>query len=46
MIKLITQGNYRLVGTRDKQKMLYLGNQGYLWAYAKGIGELLTFSIF
>jgi hypothetical protein len=44
MIKLITQGNYRLVGTRDKQKMLYLGNQGYLWAYAKGIGELLTFS--
>lgn len=44
MIKLIAKGSYRLIGTKDHQKILYLRNQGYLWAYAKSIGELLTFS--
>jgi hypothetical protein len=44
MIKQISQGRYQLVGTKDQQKMLFLGDQGYLWSYAKGIGELLSFS--
>jgi len=44
MIKLINKGSYKLVGTKDHHKMLYLGEQGYMWTYAKRIGELLTFS--
>lgn len=44
MITLITKGDYRLIGTKDKKRMLYLGDQGYLWGYAKGIGDLFTLS--
>lgn len=44
MIKLIKKGTYRLVWSKDRQRILYLGDQGYLWAHAKSIGELLTFS--
>ena len=44
MIKLLTKGKYRLEKTKDRKKVLYLGEQGYLWSYAKGIGELLSFS--
>lgn len=44
MIKLITQGTYRIVGTADHKMILYLGRQGYHWGYAPGIGYLLTFS--
>lgn len=44
MIKLLTKGNYRIVGTRDHKHLLYLGEQGYHWNYAPRIGELLTFS--
>jgi hypothetical protein len=44
MIKLIEKGPYRLIWAKDKQRILYLGDQGYLWSYVKGIGELLTFS--
>lgn len=44
MIKLTAQGNYSLIGTMDKQKLLILGDDRYLWSYAKGIGELLSFS--
>src|SRR3989344_5837367 len=44
MIKLLTKGKYRLLGTRDHKTMLYLDKQGYLWNYAPRIGELLTFS--
>lgn len=44
MIKLIRKGKYCIVWTKDNQRILYLEDQGYLWSYAKGIGELLTFS--
>jgi len=44
MIKLLEKGIYRLIWAKDRQRMLYLGDQGYLWSHAKGIGELLTFS--
>lgn len=44
MIKLITKGSYRLVGTKDRKIMLYLDDQGYHWGYAPKIGNLLTFS--
>lgn len=44
MITRITKGSYRLVGTKDKKRILYLEDQGYLWGYAKGIGDLFTFS--
>jgi len=44
MIRLIEKGAYRLVTTTDKMRVLYLGDQGYLWSYAKGIGDLLSFS--
>lgn len=44
MIKLIEKGTYRLIFSKDKKRILYLGNQGYLWDHAKTIGELLTFS--
>ncbi|MEK7150768.1 MAG: hypothetical protein AAB783_01050 [Patescibacteria group bacterium] len=44
MIKLVKKGIYRLVWTKDRQRMLYLGDCGYLWVYAKGIGELFAFS--
>ena len=44
MIKLLEKGIYRLVWAKDRQRILSLGDQGYLWSHAKGIGELLTFS--
>ena len=44
MIKLITEGDYKLIRTKDHHNLLYLGSQGYMWSYAKAIGELLTFS--
>lgn len=44
MIKLITKGKYRIIWAKDRQRILYLEDQGYLWSHAKGIGELLTFS--
>jgi hypothetical protein len=44
MIKLITKGKYRLVGTKDRKIILYLDGQGYHWGYAPKIGNLLTFS--
>ncbi len=44
MINLVQKGLYKLIGTVDKKKMLYLDGTGYLWANAKGIGELLTLS--
>lgn len=44
MIKLITKGNYKLVGTIDHKMLLYLDEQGYHWHYAPKIGQLLTFS--
>lgn len=44
MIKLITKGDYQLVGTKDRKIILYLGDQGYHWGYAPKIGNLLTFS--
>lgn len=44
MIKLLTKGKYRLLGTKDHKTMLYLDRQGYHWNYAPRIGELLTFS--
>lgn len=44
MIKLIQQGRYKLVATKDRKYMLFLGRQGYHWAYAPAIGQLLTFS--
>lgn len=44
MIKAIAQGVYKLVATKDKKRILYLGDQGYLWSYAKNIGDLLSFS--
>lgn len=43
MIKLLSKGSYRLVGTKDNTNILYLGEQGYHWAYAPKIGHLLTF---
>lgn len=42
MINLIKIGRYCLVGTKDKKRMLSLDDDDYLWAYAKGIGEILT----
>ena len=44
MIKLIEKGSYKLIITKDHNRILYLGSQGYLWTYAKNIGELLSFS--
>lgn len=44
MIKLIKKGSYRLVATKDHKRMLYLDGQGYQWAYAEHIGDLLAFS--
>jgi hypothetical protein len=44
MIKLVKKGEYSLIAAKDNQRILYLGQQGYLWSYAKNIGELLTFS--
>lgn len=44
MIKLIKRGKYRLIITKDMERMLYLEDQGYIWSYAKGIGEILSFS--
>lgn len=44
MIKLLTKGNYRIIGTKDHTTILYLENQGYHWNYVPQIGELLTFS--
>lgn len=44
MIKLLEKGIYRLIWSKDNQRILYLGDQCYLWSHAKGIGELLTFS--
>lgn len=44
MITLISRGVYRLVVSKDKKNILYLGDQGYLWSHVKGIGELLSFS--
>lgn len=44
MIKLISKGKYRLVGTKDRKILLYLNKQGYHWGYAPEIGPLLTFS--
>lgn len=44
MIKQIKRGTYRLVATKDHKRMLYLDGQGYQWAYAEHIGDLLAFS--
>lgn len=44
MIKLITKGNYRLVGTSNREIILYLNDQGYHWGYFPTIGNVLTFS--
>lgn len=44
MIKKIKNGNYQLLVTKDYKVMLYIDEQGYLWNYAKGIGEILTLS--
>jgi len=44
MIKTIAKGDYRLIISSDNSKILFLGDQAYHWANAKGIGELLTFS--
>ncbi len=44
MIKTIDRGIYTLVATKDKKRILYLKDQGYLWIYAKGIGDLFSFS--
>ena len=43
MIQLTSQGHYRLMGMRGGGRLLTLGNQGYHWNYARGIGEILTF---
>ena len=44
MIKLIDQGEYTMVRTKDHKTLLCLGEKGYLLSYAPKIGELLTFS--
>jgi hypothetical protein len=44
MIKLIDQGNYRLVGTKHHVTILYLNDQRYVWIWAKHIGQILVFS--
>jgi len=44
MINLLETGPYRLLSTREHGTMLFLGEQGYHWSWAKGIGELLTLS--
>jgi hypothetical protein len=44
MITLTRQGTYRLVDAKDKRRMLYLDDQGYIWKFAPGIGDLLLFS--
>jgi hypothetical protein len=44
MIKKIKTGMYQLLGTKDHKTMLYIDEQGYLWNYARGIGDLLSFS--
>lgn len=38
------KGSYRLVATKDHKRMLYLDGQGYQWAYAEHIGDLLAYS--
>ncbi len=43
MIELVKEGNYQLVVTKDKYKLLTLGDEKYVWVYAKGIGELLLY---
>lgn len=44
MIKIIEQGQYSIVRTKDHKTLLYLGEKGYVRSYAPKIGELLTFS--
>ena len=44
MIKIITKGVYKLIITKDRKKILYLGNQSYQWIHIKSIGDLLLFS--
>jgi hypothetical protein len=44
MITITQQGTYHLVDTKDKKRMLYLDDQGYIWKFAPGIGDLLVFS--
>lgn len=44
MIKLLHKGHYKVIGTPARHLMLYLGTQPYHWAYAAGIGDILTYS--
>lgn len=44
MIKLIEQGNYRLVGTKHHVTILYLNDRRYIWIWVKHIGQILSFS--
>jgi hypothetical protein len=41
MIKLIEEGKYSLIETRNDTKVLTLGKKTYVWIFAKGIGEML-----
>ncbi len=45
MIKLIKDGDYRLIETRNLTKILFLDQKGiYAWVNAEGIGEILVTS--
>jgi hypothetical protein len=45
MIKLLKDGQYRLVETKGQTKILFLDDQQtFAWVYAKDIGEILVAS--
>lgn len=41
MIKLIREGNYKLIETKGQTKILTLNNDVFAWVNAKDIGEIL-----
>lgn len=44
MIKLLDQGEYKLLETKGEIKILILGNTTYAWVDLEGIGEILVAS--
>lgn len=42
MIKLLSEGRYKLVETKRFTKILYLNNDAYAWVEFEGVGELLV----
>ncbi len=44
MIKLIDQGFYKLIETKNQTKILYLTNKIYAWINVAEIGEILVAS--